>query len=93
MAAFSGTVLLLVNVVLLALDLWLGSDQLFRVLVLLDLMYLILFMAILSVYAARIYKDGIKRPVFVIDWRQSIYDGPKEELVSIGRQSQQDTSP
>ena len=45
-------------------------------------MYIVFFLAILSIYSARIYKDGVNRPVFIVDWKYSIYDsGVSKEIV------------
>ena len=37
----------------------------------LNIFYLVSFIPILSVYIARIYKDGVQRPLFVVDWKKS----------------------
>ncbi len=36
-----------------------------------NLMFLTFFLSFVSVYVARVYKNGIHRPVFIIDWRKT----------------------
>ncbi|HEX2908715.1 MAG TPA: glycosyltransferase family 2 protein [Phototrophicaceae bacterium] len=72
-AAYSAIILLPLNFVLLILemgDIW---GRAFEMLVSLDLMYIIFFLAVLSVYTARIYKNGVQRPTFIVDWKLSTY--------------------
>lgn len=91
LAAFAAAILLPLNVILLLLDVGFNVEKAFRILVSLDLMYLVFFVGVLSIYAARIYKDGVRRPVFIVDWNQSTFDaapGGSNESVS---NLQQDT--
>jgi dolichol-phosphate mannosyltransferase len=81
MAAFVGAVLLPINLSLVVLDFLSESSKAFRLLVSLDLMYLVFFVAVLSIYMARIYKNGVRRPVFIVDWEQSIYQNRQDEHV------------
>lgn len=76
LGAYVAPPLLLANVLLAALDVFTGSggSRGFRLAVLLDLMYLIAFVAVLCIYQARVYKDGVNRPVFIVDWRRSSID-------------------
>jgi dolichol-phosphate mannosyltransferase len=74
LSAFIGMLLLPANVVLLLLDLMETYSKAFEVLVTLDMMYLIFFMAVLSIYNARIYKDGVQRPIFIVDWKYSFLE-------------------
>lgn len=76
LSAFIGAELLLINVVLLILELLMIVPKAFMILVTFDLMYIIFFLSVLSVYNARIYKNGVQRPVFVIDWKHSTYPRP-----------------
>jgi polyisoprenyl-phosphate glycosyltransferase len=74
LSAFIGMFLLPANLVLLLLDLMEKYTRAFEILVTLDLMYLVFFMSVLSIYNARIYKDGVQRPVFIVDWKYSIME-------------------
>ena len=74
LSAYIGALLLPLNLVLLGLDLANVSDKAFTVSVFLDLMYLVFFLAVLSTYNARIYKNGVQRPVFIVDWKLSTYE-------------------
>ncbi len=62
------------NIFLLALDLILHTASLFKVLVVFDLVYGISLLTVYGLYIARIYKNSISRPVFVIDWKLSHYN-------------------
>ena len=66
-SAFTGTLLLLLNVFALFFEIADFIKKTFEVIVILDLMYLVFFTAIISIYIARIYKNGVQRPVFIID--------------------------
>jgi dolichol-phosphate mannosyltransferase len=74
LSALIGMFLLPMNLVLLFLDLTEKYSKAFEILVTLDLMYLVFFMAVLSIYNARIYKDGVQRPVFIVDWKYSFLE-------------------
>lgn len=74
LAAFIGIFLLPANLVLLIFTLTERFSKAFEILVTVDLMYLVFFMAVLSIYNARIYKDGVQRPVFIVDWKYSILE-------------------
>jgi polyisoprenyl-phosphate glycosyltransferase len=74
LSALIGMFLLPMNLVLLFLDLTEKYGKAFEILVTLDLMYLVFFMAVLSIYNARIYKDGVQRPVFIVDWKYSFLE-------------------
>lgn len=74
LSALIGMFLLPMNLVLLFLDLTEKYSKAFEILVTLDLLYLVFFMAVLSIYNARIYKDGVQRPVFIVDWKYSFLE-------------------
>jgi polyisoprenyl-phosphate glycosyltransferase len=74
LSALIGMFLLPMNLVLLFLDLTEKYSKAFEILVTLDLIYLVFFMAVLSIYNARIYKDGVQRPVFIVDWKYSFLE-------------------
>lgn len=74
LSAFIGMFLLPANLILLFLDLTEKYSKAFEILVTLDLMYLVFFMAVLSIYSARIYKDGVQRPIFIVDWKYSFLE-------------------
>ena len=77
----------LVNVLLLALDLLLGLAFAFKALVVLDLLYGITLLTTHGLYLARIYKNDIGRPVFIIDWNLSITSRPKLQPKTTSRYS------
>jgi len=74
LSAFIGMFLLPANLILLFLDLTEKYSKAFEILVTLDLIYLVFFMAVLSIYSARIYKDGVQRPIFIVDWKYSFLE-------------------
>jgi polyisoprenyl-phosphate glycosyltransferase len=75
--AFLFIPVLVTTLVLLSLDLFNGLSQAFHVLVTLDLSYVMFSVACLSVYLARDYKNGVSRPVFVVDWETSAVNGDR----------------
>ena len=64
-------VFILLNCVLLGVDLFTDSARLFKALITFDLVYGISLLTVYGLYIARIYKNSISRPVFVIDWKRS----------------------
>jgi dolichol-phosphate mannosyltransferase len=60
-----------------------GIDTDFQAVVVLDLLYLCTFLAFACLYLARTYRNGIGRPIAIIDWRASATDSH----VSNGRNS------
>ena len=60
-----------INLVALVVDGASASPRAFHWLVAFDLMYLISLVTIYGLYIARIYKNGIGRPVFIVDWGRS----------------------
>lgn len=63
--------LFLWNIALLCLDVLYRAEYGFKILVFSDLFYITVMSAFQGLYIARIYKNGISRPVFIIDWMQS----------------------
>jgi polyisoprenyl-phosphate glycosyltransferase len=80
-ASYLGLVFMLLNPVLMFLDVKAGYEKAFHILVAADLMYIVFFTAAMSVYLARIYKNGVDRPVFIVDWRKStLNDSPHSSV-------------
>ncbi len=48
-----------------------GAGTWFHEVIVLDAIYLMLLMTVQGLYIARIYKNGIGRPVYIVDWEQS----------------------
>lgn len=71
LSAFMGITLLFLNILVLFIELTNAINKAFEFIVLTDLMYLIFFVAILSIYTARIYKNGVQRPVFIVDHKHT----------------------
>lgn len=74
LAAYIAPPLLIVNILLALLDELYGATRGFRIAVLLDLMYLVAFLSVICIYQARVYKDGVNRPVFIVDWQHTLID-------------------
>jgi dolichol-phosphate mannosyltransferase len=72
LSAFIGILLLLLNLFVIVIELFHSPSQYYRLLVVIDLMYLIFFIAVISIYIARIYKNGVQRPIFVIDKKYTL---------------------
>lgn len=72
LSAFIGAVLVLLNALAVFFEITNSVNKAFEVIVILDLMYLVFFMATISIYIARIYKNGVQRPVFIVDKRYTL---------------------
>jgi len=81
LSAFIGITLLSLNILVLFIAMTNAFDRAFKFMVLTDLMYLIFFVSVLSVYTARIYKNGVQRPVFIVDQKHTFLNSmpPHEE--------------
>lgn len=79
-AAYAWPLVALANLTLLALDLAGLSGSAFKVLVALDLLYCITLLTTHGLYLARIYKNDIARPVFIIDWKLSLINPAKRQI-------------
>ena len=71
LAAYLAPPVFLLNLVLAFIDFVYDSPRAFRLLATIDLVSLMTFGAAVCIYQVRIYKDGVDRPVFVVDWQQS----------------------
>ena len=86
LSAFLGGALLPLNLILLVMDMAGIASKALDLLIGLDLMYLVFFLAVLSVYNARIYHNTVHRPVFIVDWKLSTFLPP--EQVSMPRKAE-----
>jgi dolichol-phosphate mannosyltransferase len=66
--------LVAVDVALFAWSMATGSVGAFRALVATTLLYLAFFATAVSIYQARIYKNVVRRPLYIVDWRKSHLD-------------------
>jgi len=64
--------ILFTNLVFLFLNIFKNNSYPIDNIILLDLMFLIFSVPIVSIYLARVYHDVIARPKYVIDWKNSI---------------------
>jgi dolichol-phosphate mannosyltransferase len=71
LAAYLAPLVFVSNLLLAIIDLVYDSPRAFRLLATIDLLSLVTFGAAVCIYQARIYKDGVDRPVFVVDWQLS----------------------
>lgn len=76
-AAYALGLLLPLNVLLTLLFLFDVWSKAFPLLVAIDLMYLVTLTGIIGVYVARIYKNGLNRPVYIVDWKLSHFPRPQ----------------
>lgn len=75
LAIYVYPLIVLFNVTLLILDLLYSHITiLFKMLVALDILYVIFLLSVFGLYIARIYKNSLGRPVTIIDWRRSYFD-------------------
>jgi hypothetical protein len=70
-AIYAWPLVISANFALLAIDLAGMSAHAFKLLVVLDLVYGITLLTTHGAYLARIYKNNLARPVFIIDWQLS----------------------
>ncbi|MDX1959901.1 MAG: glycosyltransferase family 2 protein [Leptospiraceae bacterium] len=64
-------IVIIMNLILLILDFGFNLEKAFKLLVCMDLIFLMTIISFHGIYIARIYKNGISRPVFIIDWMRS----------------------
>ena len=76
-AGFLFVPVLVATLTLLSLDLFKGPGPAFHLMVALDLVYLMFSTVCLSIYLARTYKNGVSRPVFIVDWERSVVNGDR----------------
>lgn len=71
-AAYCLPLLVLGNVALMVLDFVRGGSAGFRLCVIVDLIYIIGLLSVFGLYLARIYKDGMQRPNFIVNRNASL---------------------
>jgi dolichol-phosphate mannosyltransferase len=71
--------LIFINILFAFLELSALFEGSFKILVMLDLLYMIFSIPFISIYVARIYNDGMARPKFFIDWLKSDIDGANHQ--------------
>jgi len=73
---YLGLPLILFNIFIFYLVCFQGNYNKMNLFFLLNISYLVSFIPILSVYIARIYKDSVQRPLFIVDWQKSTIENP-----------------
>ena len=71
LAAYIGAPLLLLNCLVMIISPIIGKSLLPTWLIALNLNYLVMISVFVSVYLARVYKDVMNKPKFIIDWENS----------------------
>jgi dolichol-phosphate mannosyltransferase len=71
LAAYVFFPLALADAMLFVLAVTLGRPWPFQTLVAVTLLYLAFFVSALCIYQARIYKNVVRRPLYIVDWRKS----------------------
>jgi polyisoprenyl-phosphate glycosyltransferase len=74
LAVYVGLPLALANLVALIVGCFVPNLPGLPQIYLLDATYGIAVLSILSTYLARVHKDGIQRPLFIVDWDNSLFD-------------------
>ena len=69
-AAFIFPLVFIFNILILFLDMHTGKSY-FKLLITSDFLYLGLLSTVQGIYLARIYKNGLGRPLFIVDWKHS----------------------
>lgn len=80
--AYAWPLIVLLNIALLVVDLAGGLSGAFRILVVLDLVYCITLLTSHGLYLARIYKNNMARPVFIVDWKLSFVNPEKLRVLA-----------
>jgi len=70
LAAISYPIVFLANVLMLIISTFHGEIY-FKSLVVIDLLYGLLLLTLHGIYLARIYKNGLNRPLYIVDWQLS----------------------
>ena len=68
MGVYAGVPLLLLNWLVMAINLMTDKSPLPVWLIALNLNFLVMVAVFVAVYLARVYKDGMNKPKFIIDW-------------------------
>jgi glycosyltransferase involved in cell wall biosynthesis len=76
-AVYAWPLVVVANLAVLTLDLTGVSASAFKILVAFDLVYGISLLTTQGMYLARIYKNNISRPVFIVDWKLSFLNREK----------------
>jgi polyisoprenyl-phosphate glycosyltransferase len=71
MAVYLWPVIAAINILALIVDAWFGWSGAMKLLFVMDFLYLTGIISLFGLYIARIYKNGINRPVYVVDWSSS----------------------
>lgn len=79
LAAYLLPLVAIVNLILIALAYRAGRLGPFELFVVVSVAYLSVFVASLGLYQARIYKNVVHRPLYVVDWRKSSLNRPKHD--------------
>jgi glycosyltransferase involved in cell wall biosynthesis len=70
LAVYTYPLIVLYNILLLLLDLFIGGAY-FKILLVSDILYISMLLVTHGIYLARIYKNGLDRPLYIVDWRLS----------------------
>jgi polyisoprenyl-phosphate glycosyltransferase len=62
------------NLLVLIYDMLSNTPLLFKSIIITNFIYVIVLLTLHGLYLARIYKNGVSRPVFIIDWKRSAYN-------------------
>jgi glycosyltransferase involved in cell wall biosynthesis len=79
LALYGLPTLVLANVVLLWLEATGRFEMAFEILVSMDLLYVATALAFVALYTGRNYRNGVGRPIAVVDFRRSALDLPPEK--------------
>jgi glycosyltransferase involved in cell wall biosynthesis len=73
LAVYTYPLIVVYNIFFFLADIFSGGYY-FKILVISDFLYLSLILVIHGIYLARIYKNGLGRPLYIVDWRLSSKD-------------------
>jgi dolichol-phosphate mannosyltransferase len=70
LAVFVFPLVFIFNLLMIIADIYFGGLY-FKLLTIFDFVYVILLLTTHGIYLARIYKNGLGRPLYIVDWRLS----------------------
>ncbi|MBT4258400.1 MAG: glycosyltransferase family 2 protein [Nitrospina sp.] len=77
---YLGVPLLLINFLVFFLYFLIPEKVPFPLIYILNTMFLIAAVIFLSTYMARVYKNGIRRPIFIVDWENTVINTPSHNF-------------
>lgn len=75
LVGYVGVPLILLNLCAVVYGFFGDLQRVLPFVTLLDLTFVLMALVILSIYLARNYKNGVRHPIFIVDWKRSLVNG------------------